>query len=501
MAIGDTVQAGLMRVDSSPILLAGQAQAKANQAFGNALGQVAEGYFIGKEKKERAKEIEEELIRQGASPESAKAISKNPFLQKEHARKQEADQRMAIEKMRVSANQAISGAKNAQLAALEETRIKEKNEAKAELEEAKLADNQFIDKIMGSSSVPTGQLNEAGQDEFERGSLFIAPTKEAVSDFKDTLLRDPSTQTKVPMMDLEGNQFIRQFSEDSPEVQRRALNFMQARQKDAPSISRVVNIQDGQGGFQQVGFDSAGNPIKSFGPPKPSGMFATPDQQAEGRAKTLSVDNANEFVNTQRNSALDSAKSIRPATRALTLLEKGDLETGGIAELKTNAIAMLDSLGIPIDEQTMEKVANTQNFRAEVGKFLFDNISNTKGSISEKEMDIFAKISPGLQMTPEANKTLLNYVIKKAERDKDKVKFIQKMRRDGVSIIEQRNRLEDYMLDNDLSEILSPIAGQTSEQQNFRTPQGEVKGEVVGVKPDGSKLIKVNGKIFVQPAQ
>ena len=223
-----------MRVDSSPILLAGQAQAKANQAFGNALGQAAEGYFIGKEKKERAKEIEEELIRQGASPESAKAISKNPFLQKEHARKQEANQRMAIEKMRAASAAAISGAKNAQVAALEETRIKEKGEADAKLEEKELADNQFIGKIMGSSSVPTGQLNESGQDEFERGSLFIAPTKEAVSDFKDTLLRDPSTQTKVPMMDLEGNQFIRQFSEDSPEVQRRALNFMQARQKDAP---------------------------------------------------------------------------------------------------------------------------------------------------------------------------------------------------------------------------------------------------------------------------
>ena len=234
MAIGDTVQAGLMRVDSSPIQIAGAAQAKANQAFGNALGQAAEGYFIGKEKKERAKEIEEELIRQGASPESAKAISKNPFLQKEHARKQEANQRMAIEKMRAASAAAISGAKNAQVAALEETRIKEKGEADAKLEEKELADNQFIGKIMGSSSVPTGQLNESGQDEFERGSLFIAPTKEAVSDFKDTLLRDPSTQTKVPMMDLEGNQFIRQFSEDSPEVQRRALNFMQARQKDAP---------------------------------------------------------------------------------------------------------------------------------------------------------------------------------------------------------------------------------------------------------------------------
>ena len=135
MAIGDTVQAGLMRVDSSPIQIAGAAQAKANQAFGNALGQAAEGYFIGKEKKERAKEIEEELIRQGASPESAKAISKNPFLQKEHARKQEANQRMAIEKMRLSAQSAISGAKNAQVAALEETRIKEKGIADAKVEE------------------------------------------------------------------------------------------------------------------------------------------------------------------------------------------------------------------------------------------------------------------------------------------------------------------------------------------------------------------------------
>lgn len=124
-----------MRVDSSPIQIAGAAQAKANQAFGNALGQAAEGYFIGKEKKERAKEIEEELIRQGASPESAKAISKNPFLQKEHARKQEANQRMAIEKMRLSAQSAISGANNAQKEAFEETRIKEKGIADAKVEE------------------------------------------------------------------------------------------------------------------------------------------------------------------------------------------------------------------------------------------------------------------------------------------------------------------------------------------------------------------------------
>ena len=64
MAIGDTVNAGLMRIDPSAIERAGQANAKANQAFGQALGEVAKGYFVGQEKKARANEIKEELMRQ-----------------------------------------------------------------------------------------------------------------------------------------------------------------------------------------------------------------------------------------------------------------------------------------------------------------------------------------------------------------------------------------------------------------------------------------------------
>ena len=499
MAIGDTVQAGLMRIDPSAIERAGQANANANQAFGLALGEVAKGYFIGQEKKARANEIKEELMRSGLPEDAAANISKNPFLQKEYQRKKGAEQQMKIEEGRIAqmaANrrsaQKIAGDKAAQIQS-------EKDLIRAEADELKQAKGDFLGEYF--SSVPTGELNEEGQETVANFEAFAPPEDPRTNAFIQETLQNPEFQQTEPVMDMTGNRFAQQFADKSPEVQQLALNFMQARQKDAPSISRVVNMEDGQGGFQQVGVDSAGNPIRSFGPPKPSGMFATPDQQADARAKTLSVDNANEFVNAQRNSALDSAKSIRPATRALTLLEKGDLDTGGISEFKTNAIAMLDSLGIPMDKQTMDKVANTQNFRAEVGKFLFENISNTKGSISEKEMDIFAKISPGLQMTPEANKTLLNYVIKKAERDKDKVKFIQKMRRDGVSVTEQRNKLEDYILDNDLSEILSPIAGETSEQQPFRSPQGNVNGKVVGTKPNGDKLIEVNGKIFVQPAQ
>jgi len=80
-AIGDTVQAGLGRMDFSAFQTAGAAQARANEAFGNALGQAATAYFKGKEKKERANEMTQYLMGQGASEEDAKAIAKNPFLQ------------------------------------------------------------------------------------------------------------------------------------------------------------------------------------------------------------------------------------------------------------------------------------------------------------------------------------------------------------------------------------------------------------------------------------
>jgi hypothetical protein len=75
MAIGDTVQAGLMRVDSSPILLAGQAQAKANQAFGDALGGAVEKFYQKKKDKQEREQRERAYREAGLNAEEAKAAS------------------------------------------------------------------------------------------------------------------------------------------------------------------------------------------------------------------------------------------------------------------------------------------------------------------------------------------------------------------------------------------------------------------------------------------
>lgn len=110
MAIGDTVQAGLMRIDTSAYERAGQANANANQAFGNALNQVAKGFIEGREKKARAEEMTGYLMNQGVSEKDAKAIAKNPFLQKEYQRKKGAEQQMKIEGNRIAAQQSIAAA-------------------------------------------------------------------------------------------------------------------------------------------------------------------------------------------------------------------------------------------------------------------------------------------------------------------------------------------------------------------------------------------------------
>ena len=508
MAIGDTVQAGLLKADFSPIERGGAAKGRAYSAIGGSISNALDKFAKNKQEGEAAEmginamisSMDDEQKEKLLSGDSEFSKTYNKFLDGELSNSQKKSFLGGLATYNTAYRQNMSDQMARDEFAIEQAKARRDAIKFNTDQQNEILDNQFMQSLMSQTTSPQAQR----QADIAMPGLPALGNADARNRFMQAQLDDPRNQ--VPVSNL-GSQDFGRFAREQGLDPTRSVQRMEAlRQAEQrpQEIARTITVSDGRGGFTQVGVDKAGNPVRDFGPPKPSGMYPTPEEQARGKEDILSVENANEFVNQTRTNSLESAKSIRPATRALTLLEKGDLDTGGIAELKTNAIAMLDSLGIPIDKKTMDKVANTQNFRAEVGKFLFENISNTKGSISEKEMDIFAKISPGLQMTPEANKVLLQYVIKKAERDKDRVKFIQDMRRKGVSIVEQRNRLEDYMIENDLSEVLSPIAGQPSEQtsQNTFNLNGQnVQGEVVGTKPNGDKLIKVNGQIFVQPAQ
>ena len=218
MAIGDTVQAGLMRVDSSPILLAGQAQAKANPAFGDAIGGVVEKFYQKKKDKQERDEREQAYLKMGLSSEEAKAASRDKDLANQFINKMNADRNFLLAQQEVLIEKE-----------------KEKREAdlfdlkREKTESDDLARDNFLKRLF--TPVPTGELNEAGQDNLQRGLQFLAPTQEAQENYKNELLQNPQFQKTEPVFNMTGKRFMDQFAKEKPDVQKLALTFSQEAEK------------------------------------------------------------------------------------------------------------------------------------------------------------------------------------------------------------------------------------------------------------------------------
>lgn len=178
-AIGDTVQAGLGRMDFSAFQTAGAAQARANEAFGNALGQAATAYFAGKEKKKQKNALKEYLMRNGANEEDANAMTNSPQALEMFNQKLARDQQMDIAKLRVAAQRAEGGANRAQKAAEMEAQENLRNELK---EGKREMDNIFLMANAPSYTDDYGQFNQdTGNRAIDQSSpeAFLKTIREA----------------------------------------------------------------------------------------------------------------------------------------------------------------------------------------------------------------------------------------------------------------------------------------------------------------------------------
>ena len=107
MAIGDTVQAGLGRMDFSAFQRAGEAQARANQAFGDAIGGVVEKYYQKKQEKQEREEREQAYRKMGFSAEEAKAASGDKDLANQFMNKLNADRNYQLRLDELAMRQVI----------------------------------------------------------------------------------------------------------------------------------------------------------------------------------------------------------------------------------------------------------------------------------------------------------------------------------------------------------------------------------------------------------
>jgi len=262
MAIGDTVQAGLMRVDTTPLL---QAQIRSSEQMGNAIAglgrDIGSGIekFMQNKKEGEAADMQIGALLQNMSPERQKEIqsgegelgkSLSKFLSGELG----ISKKKALLGSLITINTADQLKREEAMAAERFKQQQEINNLNRQIAQGKiddrLSDRQATDRFITKlySQVPTGKLNEAGQDDLERGLAFLPPGPKAREESKNRLLQDPQFQQTEPVISMTGNPFLQQFANESPAVKERALAFMQAEQKRladlAPDPTDLIKLRE-----------------------------------------------------------------------------------------------------------------------------------------------------------------------------------------------------------------------------------------------------------------
>ena len=196
MAIGDTVQAGLMRVDFSPIQRAGEAQARANLAFGNAIGGVIDKFYQKKKDKQEREEREQAYRQMGLSDEEAKAASRDKDLANQFINKMNADRNYDLQVDQFNQASALRDLQRQQIlrnmerqkdADLLADKARQKEEAQAQIYDRFLIDREMVNMPIGGGetnhlmkNVPPPTI-QVPQGEYKGNRFF--QTEQGKSDF------------------------------------------------------------------------------------------------------------------------------------------------------------------------------------------------------------------------------------------------------------------------------------------------------------------------------
>jgi len=233
MAIGDTVNAGLMRVDFSPIARAGEAQARANQAFGDAVGGVINKFYQKKKDKQEKEQLKQAYLKLGMPEEVADAAKNDKDLANQFINKMNADRNYSLEMEKF--NQA------GELRDLQMQQIRqnmERQESADQLkEEEHMAENQFLQTLPSLITSPQAQR----QADIARPGLSALGNADARNRFMQSQLENPRNQ--VPVMNLNDRDFLNQFKDDPQQI-KRALAFIEKRRAKQPKAMTPQELAD-----------------------------------------------------------------------------------------------------------------------------------------------------------------------------------------------------------------------------------------------------------------
>lgn len=180
MAIGDTVNPGLMRTDFSAFQQDGLANAQANAAFGNAVGNFIDDFYEKKKLKEDKQEREKFYRSQGFDPDEAKAASGDKDLANFLEKKRVGDRNLEIAEKELLLRRQDAEQKRvafSRAGVLFEEQLRGIDEARDERGDIKAA-NRFM---MGTPPMPDieGMDLDRFEDNLKANKSPLLPTRDS----------------------------------------------------------------------------------------------------------------------------------------------------------------------------------------------------------------------------------------------------------------------------------------------------------------------------------
>ena len=188
------------------------------------------------------------------------------------------------------------------------------------------------------------------------------------------------------------------------------------------------------------------------------------------------VENLNDYQKeVLRPKAQEARAVIGQSKRMNRLLDQ--IDTGSFEKIKLSARKALAAFGIS-DEETEELVANQEAFQSQAFKRIMSYVQQTKGAVSNREMQLFGEAETGLTKSKKGNRLILKIAEETAKMQVNLVKHLTKWRNDpknkGKGEIEWQAE-EDRWLDEQYTKMFSEEDMKTI-QEAMNAPEDATKG-------------------------
>ena len=215
-----------------------------------------------------------------------------------------------------------------------------------------------------------------------------------------------------------------------------------------------------------AGMKSKGTPLVNV-----NSKMRNSDQQISYDDKMAVAKSRRKYITDITSAGRNARGEMAKTDRMLDLLDTGT-KTGFGQEWIVTAKQIAQTMGIDA------KTASAEELQVLMGDLVMKRVSETKGAVSEKEMDLFRQYSANFGKSPEGNKAILNFYKSMLNRSKDMSGMVRSWRKDGMGSAEIEEKLFQYQDENPLTigepkQKRKPISEMTSEERQARIKELE----------------------------